>query len=486
MAHRLTLAVAAQAACCILIASLAHAEYDPLALFLTWRQDPASTITIDWHSLPAESRTSQVAYRPMGFENWRFRTGHVQTLPGAKRIIHRVELTGLQPATMYEFRLGPDSRIFSFRTMPATADEPVVFAIGGDTRHRREWMEQTNREAMKFDPDFIAWGGDLAYDDALIERADKIVDWFDACKATLITPEGRVVPVVVGIGNHEVVGGYWRNTEGYKPTDAWRLAIAPFFFRVFAFPGQPGYGVLDFGDYMSLIVADTDHANPMDGAQLAWLEKTLAERSRVPHVFPMYHAPAYPSHRDYGNSLSRKVRELWVPLFEAYGVEVAFENHDHTYKRTVPILGGEPHPNGVVYMGDGAWGVSTRDVHPPEDAWYLAEALPKRHFILVTLQGEERRIDVYDENGAQIDLWAPPPAPPAPECRARHKVPGAHPADVNGDGRVNAIDIQLVTNHLLGRPVHENLQPDVNKDGLVNALDVQAVINAVLGLPLRW
>ncbi|MCC5790859.1 MAG: hypothetical protein JJT75_14615 [Opitutales bacterium] len=36
------------------------------------------------------------------------------------------------------------------------------------------------------------------------------------------------------------------------------------------------------------------------------------------------------------------VREHWIPLFDAQtNIQVAFENHEHTYKRTPPIRGLE-------------------------------------------------------------------------------------------------------------------------------------------------
>jgi glucose/arabinose dehydrogenase len=57
---------------------------------------------------------------------------------------------------------------------------------------------------------------------------------------------------------------------------------------------------------------------------------------------------------------------------------------------------------------------------------------------------------------------------------------GTSIGDVNGDGDVNALDVQLVINAALGLPVTE--QTDLNDDQVTNALDVQLVINAALGL----
>jgi len=59
--------------------------------------------------------------------------------------------------------------------------------------------------------------------------------------------------------------------------------------------------------------------------------------------------------------------------------------------------------------------------------------------------------------------------------------PVENPFDINGDGAVNAVDVQLVINAALGLSIAP-FNADVNGDGAVNAVDVQLVINAALGL----
>ncbi len=53
--------------------------------------------------------------------------------------------------------------------------------------------------------------------------------------------------------------------------------------------------------------------------------------------------------------------------------------------------------------------------------------------------------------------------------------------DINDDGKLDAIDVQLVINKVLGFNIG-NYNADVNHDGKYDALDVQLVINAVLGI----
>lgn len=388
---------------------------EPLAFYLSWQRDPTTTMTVQWHTMGRAERAAIEVAGPDG-AGWVRQEGTAGLMPFSERMVNTVELTGLEAGVEYRFRIlgegpGRHSEVMKFRTMPARADEPIRIAVGGDVRHRKAWMEQTNREAVRMDPHFVVWGGDLAYGDGKPENLSRWEEFFEAMKG-LVTAEGRVIPVVMGIGNHEVRGGYYwgegRGREGYEDTDAFREEIAPYFYGLFAFPGHPGRGVLDFGDYLSLVVLDTDHSTPVEGAQTAWLAEVLAARERVPHLIPVYHVPAYPSVRNFEGGTARAVRTHWVPLFEKHGVRLAFEHHDHAYKRTVPIREGKPEAGGVVYVGDGAWGVGERAVHDVEATWYLARAESMRHFILLTLHEGHRDLKVISREGRLMDHFVQP------------------------------------------------------------------------------
>jgi len=395
--------------------------FDPVSLMLTWQSDPTTTMTVDWHVIDEDRTYMEV--RRMGASSW---SDPLQAeaidFPWSNRTVHRVEVTGLEPGTRYEFRFGQSSKIYNFRTMPADLTNPVRIAVGGDTMHNQAWMEQTSRQAMKYDLDFILIGGDLSYADALPPEEQRQRNpyaprlenqwygWLEAYKNSLITDDYRVVPVVASIGNHEVRGGYYYRDQGrpdhlhYRDSDEWRAEAAPYFFSLFAFPGLPGYGVLDFGDYLSILLLDSDHANPVT-SQNGWLEQTLSERQHVRHVFPIYHVPAWPSVRNMNDRTHQAVRENWVPIFERFNLEVVFEAHDHAYKRTHPIRDGRISPNGVIYVGDGAWGTSTRRIggNQDHDNWYIAEAASERHFILLTLHGTQRHMLMVNDQGEVID-----------------------------------------------------------------------------------
>ena len=251
------------------------------------------------------------------------------------------------------------------------------------------WFEECRRLVAEQDPMFTVIGGDIAYANGDPKLVKRWYRWLAAWKKHMVTSRGRLIPLLMVIGNHEVQGGF-----GQRPEKA------PYFYSLFAMPGQRGYNVVDFGRYMSLILLDSEHTHAIDGRQTDWLGRTLANRQDVPHIFGVYHVPAYPSVRKFNNRVSAKIRQHWVPLFEKFGLDAAFEHHDHAYKRTHLIRAGTVDPRGVLYLGDGAWGALPRKTR--ED-WYLTKTASRQHFILVTIDGQSRTFQAIDIKGHVFD-----------------------------------------------------------------------------------
>ncbi|MDZ7731164.1 MAG: metallophosphoesterase family protein [Natrialbaceae archaeon] len=375
-------------------------------LIATWQRDPTTTMTIDWHAMAHHEAEPVLEYAPTDTDDWREVSGEGWPFPNTTRTVQRVELTGLSPDTRYDVRLPEFDEEFSIRTMPTaiSPDDPLLFATGGDTMHAWQMLRQTNEVVRAYDLDFIQWGGDLAYADASPYGTVEWFDWFAVNKHTLIRDDDRLIPIVVGIGNHETAEGYVHDYPDYEQTADFRSQMAPYFYDLFAFPGQPGYGVLDFGDYLSLVVLDSGHTNPLEGTQTDWLADRLAERTDVDHLIPSYHVPAYPSHRNFDGRVSTQVRDLWVPLLEAHGVSLALEHHEHLYHRTVPIRNGEPAADGIVFMGDGAWGTRLR-AGDQTDRWYVDEHRRKRHAMVCQLDGSTVTVEAIDGDRTTFDRF---------------------------------------------------------------------------------
>jgi Carbohydrate family 9 binding domain-like/Calcineurin-like phosphoesterase len=306
---------------------------------------------------------------------------------------HRAAFDGLKPGGEYVLRIGgADATAHRFRTAPATLDGPLVFAEGGDVG-TGENVAPLHKIAASWGPMFGLIGGDCAYGNGRTPR--RWVQYLRLWRKHMVDPDGRLIPMLCAIGNHEVDGSFGQPREK-----------ASLFLALFdgLYP-EKSYAAIDFGDYLSLVLLDSGHLNTHGGDQTDWLDAALAQRQDRPHLFTAYHVPAYPSHRSFDGRHSKAARRYWVPLFEKYGVDVSFEHHDHTYKRTYVMTGGEPDPDGVLYMGDGAWGMGPRTITDREEKPYLAKALSSLHVIQVTLDGDQRRFVAVNEKGEVIDRY---------------------------------------------------------------------------------
>jgi hypothetical protein len=402
----------------------------PVAVYLTWQRDPVTTMTVHWHTDWKNGFADSVLeYRAIqnGDDSpWLRAHGHAQQMPFTDRMVHTVELTGLTGDTHYAFRFGrlttretDGAFIFNaygtlhkFRTLPATLSRPVRFVSGGDIYggSTTDLMANMCRAAARQDPDFALLGGDIAYVNNEPKAANRWFNFFTIWGETMMTTDGRIIPVVPAIGNHEAHGDTY-DIRGGSPTRGVSTDRALFFYTLFSFPGRPGYNALDFGNYLSVVALDSFHTNPVPGPQTDWLRETLANRRNVPYVVPMYHVPAYPSYRPFAGAVSVAIRANWVPLFDEAGVRFVFENHDHTYKVTHPLRGGEKNEAGTRYLGDGAWAVNTRTLPPLETRPYLARAHEKNHVQVVTLTKDRADFRAIDPSGEEFDAFsiaAPP------------------------------------------------------------------------------
>lgn len=374
----------------------------PVAVYLTWQHDPATTMTVQWISVPTDENDS-VTFKQANECDWHLLRGTHFAMPEKEPyLIHRVELTNLTPNTDYIFRTPDGERRYRFHTMSNDPQEEIRFVVGGDMYHDSiDALAETNRAAAATNPHFALLGGDIAYtcDGSTIKKTPKKerwMEWLTVWSNTMITPEGKLIPFLPVIGNHDVNGGHNQTPEQ-----------AAFFHALFAMPGEQGYNVIDFGKQMSIVILDSGHTRPVKGAQTDWLREVLNERQDVPHKFAIYHVPAYPSYRNYKDEYHVAIRNNWVPLFEQYGLAAAFENHDHAYKRTHLICNNEvDEEKGILYIGDGAWGISKpRKPEKPSNLWYLAVSAQVRHFVYVTVRGDQRVFTAIDHKGEVIDTY---------------------------------------------------------------------------------
>lgn len=373
-------------------------------LFLTWKKDPQHTITAVWIT-DDPSCTGLIEWKLQKDEIFRQKSAHKTPLEINKQIVYflTADLGFLKPDTFYQFKVEGLEHLHGFKTAPETLAEPVKFIVGGDVYHDDiEPVVAMMQTAASTNPLFCVLGGDLAYSFTSKKSEEENLDrWYaflSAYSKKMVTGQGAMIPLIPVLGNHDIRGGYLAGVRNAK-----------FFFSVFPTPGNLGYATLDFGKWLTLFLLDSGHANPVSGEQTTWLRKNLEEKKGVPYIFAIYHVGAYPSFRSFTSKRAQEIRKNWCPLFDQYRITAGFEHHDHCLKRSVPITQNVPKEDGVIYLGDGSFGIGLpRKPYTPNEWWYLAHTSQSQAVWEVTLTDSEAVFKALSVNGQILDSTKKP------------------------------------------------------------------------------
>jgi acid phosphatase type 7 len=371
----------------------------PQAVYLTLPEDPAHSISIHWIEKLQKGIYNTLLYQRDGDLKWsEVEVSSSSPLGGSTFLVKSLLLKGLDESTYYSFQFKGDEEKFLFRTLPSNLNHQIKIAIGGDFTESTTLFRKMNKVASSKNPDFAILGGDIAYScgQGLTfgnhGSAGKWVYFFKEWQKIMTGERGRLIPVVAVVGNHDVTS-----------TDRKEKGENSYFLKLF--PGRKGgsYQTVDVAGGLSLLLLDSGHLFPIQDEQTVWLEKALKEKEKNKWIIPIYHVAGYPSVYLPSTHLSAYVREYWVPLFEKYGVKLAFEHHNHSYKRTYPLLKDKIDYNGIVYIGDGGWGVPPRKGE--NKPFYLERSEASNNFSLLKVNQDSLQVEAYNIEGVLIDKW---------------------------------------------------------------------------------
>lgn len=147
----------------------------------------------------------------------------------------------------------------------------------------------------------------------------------------------RLIPLIMATGNHDV---------GMNSNNEFNLTFSPHepvFFHFFPqsvtqstatpFEARKSYFSHSFGESLMIVSLDTAYFTLIKD-QNAWLSSSLSQNHKV--KFAHYHQPAYPSCKKSSHNAELQIRENWIPIFDNFGLNVAMENHVHSFKKTSP------------------------------------------------------------------------------------------------------------------------------------------------------
>jgi 3',5'-cyclic AMP phosphodiesterase CpdA len=306
--------------------------------------------------------------------------------------VYSTEINYLEANTKYYFIAGDKENGFtpemSFQTLPDD-DRPIVLLQGGDMGPDSA-VSRIPKTALQNEPDVILIGGDIAYADGKASQFNRWMQWFKHMNEVMIDDNLQLIPLIVALGNHET-----------QPLKLGLKSKVPYYFNLFPQNGMTSYFSRRLGTENILLVLDTGHAYAPNGKQRKWLKSELEAERDTPNKLAMYHIPMYPGHRDYRSLPSQFMRTSWLETFDKYGITLAFENHDHVYKRTHMLKDNKVvDSGGTVYVGDGCWGRSTRSV---DNRWYLHASTSTMHVWSAILESDRVSLQassdemIYDE-----------------------------------------------------------------------------------------
>lgn len=384
----------------VVLAVTACAE--PLHVYLTYSGAPETSIDINV-IIPEKAESVDVYYdtqardgKPESYAHHVTATYHQTWMElSDRRAMFVAALTGLEPGTDYYFVAGEEeyglSKERKFRTLPG-GDAPLRFVNGGDMG-ADGLVIPLLKLAGQQDPDFGIIGGDIAYVNGLLGGFATWDQWLRNWDELMVTSDGRMIPIVTAIGNHE--------TNRYETDDL--TLRSPWYTSLFGRQSEQIYYTRQFGDNMVCYFLDSGHLHTHE-SQAAWLRQEMEKHHDVPYSFAAYHVPLYPAHREFEGAGSAMGRQHWLPIFDEFELTVGLEHHDHVFKRTKPLRGNEVVEHGTVYVGDGCFGRDPRTIDP-EPRWYNEKEMSVAHFWVVDVANDGLKFKAIDDKGQTIDSF---------------------------------------------------------------------------------
>jgi predicted phosphodiesterase len=299
----------------------------------------------------------------------------VETLQiNATHFVHRATITGLDAETAYVYRVRSGTAAtpaYSFRTAPRR-ETPFAVAWWGDNHQGTGILRTHVSNFLAQGVNLIAVAGDM------VNSGESIQEWHDYWFKPLEHLNcSQTTPVVFARGNHD---GEHALAYAYS-----------------ALPGNEAWFAFDYGN-SRFIFLDSETPTGETPEQFQWLQAELArpETQRAAFRIVCFHRPPFVNLWNGGGYTGEPfVRNDWVPLLAAGGVDVAISGHAHNYNRGVT--------NGVTFIISGGGG-GTLDVERVANWPLFTVEYSRYHYGLMEVNGPTMLWQAFDNNNQLIDM----------------------------------------------------------------------------------
>ncbi len=254
-------------------------------------------------------------------------------------------------------------------TVEMPANLQFRFAAYGDTRDNHAIHRDIVKSVLRFQPALVLQTGDL------VHHGDDAAEWkiFDE-----ITGEMRKqIPYYPARGNHDIGGFFEKHVT--QPVRS----------------GNQLYYSFE-KDNIHFVALDTEQDLKPKSKQGDWLEADLAQaQSAKKFIIPFFHKAIFSVGFHARDADVVALRPILHPLFQKYGVRLAFEGHDHIYYRTVR--------DGITYIVTGGGGAPFHpyqhlDLKKPNDVFEEVN-----HFCLADVYPDSVQVTAYRRDLTQLD-----------------------------------------------------------------------------------
>lgn len=269
-------------------------------------------------------------------------------------LYHQVRFENLRPSTRYVYRVRAAdgwSEWLPFRTASAQPEPFRIIYLGDTQNDILEVASRVIRSAFREagPAAVVLHAGDLVAQREVKVHDDEWGEWTEAGgRAYAMTPQ------IPATGNHEYV-------DHILPDGAESRVLGPHWPLQFALPanGAPGAEATTyFVDYQGVRFIILDGTAALDlGAlesQTLWLDRVLAE-SPAQWNIAVFHQPIFTCARP---NDTEALKAAWKPIFDARGIDLVLQGHDHCYGRVSDPEGASAsraasdagRPQGPVYV----------------------------------------------------------------------------------------------------------------------------------------